>query len=80
VQDRYINIYSIVINAIVFIYSLSKIGAAAALAARLASLVARFFTIRIVALATFSTLARTLCDTLSCPSLVDIRPPFKTTR
>ena len=79
-QDRYINICSVVIDAIVFIYSLSKIGAAAALAARLASSAARFFTARVVALAAFSALARTLCDTLSCPSLADIRPPFETTR
>ena len=79
-QDRYINICSIVINAIVFIYSLSKIGAATASAARLASLAARFFTARAAALAAFSALARTLCDTLSRPSLADIRPPFKTTR
>ena len=79
-QDRYINICSVVINAIVFIYSLSKIGAAAALAARLASLVAHFFTVRAAALAAFSALARTLYDTLSRPSLADIRPPFKTTR
>ena len=43
VQDRYINIYSVVINAIVLIYSLSKIGATAALAARLASSAVRFF-------------------------------------
>ena len=72
-QDRYINICSVVINATVFIYSLSKIGAAAASAAR-------FFTARAAALAAFSALARTLCDTLSRPSLADIRPPFKTTR
>ena len=50
-----------------------------ALAARLASSVARFFTARAAALAAFSALARTLCDTLSRPSLVDIRPPFETT-
>jgi len=80
VQDRYINICSIVIDAIVFIYSLSKIGAAAALAARLAFLAARFFIARAAALAAFSALAWTLCDTLSCPSLADIRPPFETTR
>jgi hypothetical protein len=80
VQDRYINICSVVIDAIVFIYSLSKIGAAAALAARLASSAARFFTARAAALAAFSALARTLCDTLSRPSLADIRPPFETTR
>ena len=79
-QDRYMNICSIVIDAIVFIYSLSKIGAATALAARLASLAARFFTARVAALAVFSALARTLYDTLSRPSLADIRPPFKTTR
>jgi hypothetical protein len=79
VQDRYINICSVVINAIVFIYSLSKTSAAAALATRLASLAARFFTTRAEALAAFSALARTLCDTLSRPSLADIRPPFKTT-
>ena len=67
------NICSVVIDAIVFIYSLSKIGAAAASAAR-------FFTARAAALAAFSALARTLYDTLSRPSLADIRPPFKTTR
>ena len=79
-QDRYINICSVVINAIVFIYSLSKISAATALAARLASSAARFFTTRTAALAAFSASARTLYDTLSRPSLADIRPPFKTTR
>ena len=50
-----------------------------ALAARLASSAARFFTAHTAALATFSALARTLCDTLSYPSLADIRPPFETT-
>ena len=80
VQDRYINICSVVINAIVFIYPLSKISAAIASAARLASSAARFFTARAAALATFSASARTLCNTLSRPSLADIRPPFKTTR
>ena len=74
------NICSVVIDAIVFIYSLSKIGAAAALAARLASSAARFFTARAAALAAFSASARTLCNTLSRLSLADIRPPFKTTR
>ena len=53
-QDRYTNICSIIINAIVFIYSLSKISAAAALAARLASSAARFLTARVAALAAFS--------------------------
>ena len=80
VHDRYSNICSVVIDAIVFIYSLSKIGAAAASAAHLASSAARFFTARAAALAAFSASARTLCDTLSRPSLADIRPPFKTTR
>jgi hypothetical protein len=42
------------------------------------SLVARFFTARAAALAAFSASARILCDTLSHPSLADIRPPFKT--
>ena len=64
---------------IVFIYSLSKIGAAAALVARLVSSAARFFTARAAALATFSASARTLYNTLSRPSLADIRPPFETT-
>ena len=73
------NICSVVIDAIVFIYSLSKIGAAAASAARLASLVAHFFTVRAAALAAFSASARTFYNTLSRPSLADIRPPFKTT-
>ena len=50
-----------------------------ALAARLASSAARFFTARAAALAAFSALAWTLYNTLSCPSLADIRPPFKTT-
>ena len=65
---------------IVLIYYLSKVGATAASAARLASSVPRFFTTRTAALAAFSASARTLSDTLSRPSLVDIRPPFKTTR
>ena len=64
---------------IVLIYSLSKVGAAAASAARLASSAARFFTARAAALATFSASARTLYNTLNRPSLADIRPPFKTT-
>ena len=51
-----------------------------ALAARLASSATHFFTARAAALAAFSASARTLCDTLSRPSLADIRPPFKTTR
>ena len=65
---------------IVFFYSLSKIGATTALAARLASLAACFLTTRTAALAAFSASARTLSDTLSRPSLADIRPPFETTR
>ena len=80
IQDRYINIYSVVIDAIVLFYSLSKIGATTASAARLASSAARFFTTCIAALAAFSASARTLYNTLSRPSLADIRPPFKTTR
>ena len=78
-HNRYSNICSVVIDAIVLIYSLSKIGTATALAAHLASLAARFFTARAAALAAFSASARTLYNTLSRPSLADIRPPFKTT-